>query len=215
MAIKYFRKNLKTHVFTTLTTLMVVHPMTANASTYEKTIVLDNAALAISVNISTDEGIIVITSGESYDEGFEREEYDLNSPEHVKAYSWNETIPGDVVETARKLIGKPYVFAASHPRNGFDCSGLVKFVYGSAHKIYLPHSATQQTILGKKISPEEAQPGDLVAYADGNGYGHIGIYSGDGKIIHSTRSQGGVRETSVDRVAGAKTYVRVTVKPAD
>lgn len=211
MLIKLFRKNPKTHVLGTLTVLLIVHPTTAYANTYEKTLLLDRTYFVDVENVEPVEGLIIISGGEAFDSGFTYEEFDVNSPEHVKLYSWEGTEPGDAVATARTLIGKPYVFAGSHPRNGFDCSGLVKFVYGSAHKTYLPHSATQQTILGQKISPEEAQPGDLIAYADGNGYGHIGIYSGDGQIIHSARSQGGVRETSIDRVAGAKTYVRVVL----
>ena len=216
MAIKYFRKNIKTHSFAALTTLMVVHPMTANAFTYEKILIQDNAVLPISVEtVLYEDGLIIISPEDAYDSGVSREDFDYNSPEHVRAYSWEGVEPGDVIATARKLIGEPYVFAASHPRSGFDCSGFVKFVYGATHKIYLPHSATQQTLLGEEISLEEAQPGDLVAYGSGSNYSHIGIYSGDGKLIHSARSQGGVLETSVDRVAGPKKYIRVTIQPAD
>jgi cell wall-associated NlpC family hydrolase len=219
MIIQFFRRNLKPYSIVSLTTVLVVHPLTASAFTHQKNIIQDYSSGTYDVDYVNEDiqQFIVIGEGEAYDEsrGVQRDKYDVNSPEHVRQYSWEETEPGDVIATARKLIGKPYIFAAAHPRSGFDCSGLVKFVYGSTKKIYLPHSASQQTVLGERISAEEAEPGDLIAYGSGSNYGHIGIYSGDDKMIHSARSQGGVRETSINRIAGPKVYIRVIKAPEE
>jgi peptidoglycan DL-endopeptidase CwlO len=211
MIIALFRRNNKTHAFLALTTLLSVHPLTANAFTYEKNYIQDYSSIPYSENSVETQNIIIIGANDAYDEAMlpDRGSYEVSSAEHVRLYGWDETEPGDVVATARKLVGKPYIFASSNPRNGFDCSGLIRFVYGSAEKIYLPHSATQQATLGKQISESEAKPGDLVAYGSPGNYGHIGIYSGDGQIIHSARSQGGVKETSVNRIPGPKVYIQV------
>lgn len=217
MIIELFRRNNKTHAFFALTTLISVHPLTAYAFTYEKTHVQDYSYVTYYKNAEKTQNIIIISPGDAYNniDPIGRDGYSVSSAEHVMLYSWEGTEPGDVIATARSLIGKPYVFASSNPRNGFDCSGLIRFAYGSAEKIYLPHSATQQAMLGKQISESEAQPGDLVAYGSNGHYGHIGIYSGDGKIIHSARSQGGVKETSVNRVPGPKVYIQVIKAPEE
>lgn len=217
MIIELFRKNSKTHAVLALTTLLAIHPLTANALTHEKNYEQDYAGKIYYGNTAETQNLIIIGADESYNDltALDRGVYGVSSAEHVRLFSWAETEPGDVVATARKLIGKPYVFAASNPRNGFDCSGLVRFAYASAEKIYLPHSATQQTVLGKQVTEEEAQPGDLVSYGSPGRYGHIGIYSGDGKIIHAARSQGGVQETSVNRIPGPKVYIKVTQTPGE
>lgn len=96
--------------------------------------------------------------------------------------SGNSSAPGqtavgaNVIETASQFIGvTPYVFGGSSP-SGFDCSGLVKYVYG-LHGISLPHSVSGQAAAGTRVS--EPQPGDLVVFPNF----HIGIYAGNGKMI--------------------------------
>ncbi|MHA7985726.1 C40 family peptidase [Rathayibacter sp. CAU 1779] len=83
-----------------------------------------------------------------------------------------------VFSVAQQYIGTPYVYGGDTPA-GFDCSGYVMFVYAQ-FGISLPHSAAQQGAIGKKISIEDAQPGDVVIMLGG---AHDGFYAGNGNIL--------------------------------
>jgi peptidoglycan DL-endopeptidase CwlO len=83
---------------------------------------------------------------------------------------------GSIVALARQFLGVPYVFGGASPA-GFDCSGLVLYVY-ARFGIALPHSSLQQGAGGARVS--DPVPGDLVVVDGGN---HIGIYSGNGHMI--------------------------------
>lgn len=89
---------------------------------------------------------------------------------------------GSVVDTASQFLGVPYVYAGSTP-SGFDCSGLTSYVYG-LHGINLPRSSYAQAGVGTGVSLSEARPGDLLIL---NGGGHVGIYIGNGQLIHAPR----------------------------
>lgn len=97
-----------------------------------------------------------------------------------------------VVAEARKHIGKPYVYGAAGP-NSFDCSGFTQYVYKQFGKS-LPHSASQQYGYGRSVSGSQLQAGDLIfGNAGGSGIQHVGIYDGNGKMIHA-----GTPETDVE-----------------
>ena len=83
---------------------------------------------------------------------------------------------GSIVSLARQFLGVPYVFGGASP-SGFDCSGLVLYVYAE-FGITLPHSSMRQAVNGTRVS--EPVPGDLVVVDGGN---HIGIYTGNGNMI--------------------------------
>ena len=87
---------------------------------------------------------------------------------------------GNIMKAAAELVGTPYVFGGETP-SGIDCSGYVLFVY-SQFGIALPHSVYQQSKLAKKISADEAVPGDIVVFND---YSHNGIYAGNGMYYHA------------------------------
>ncbi len=84
-----------------------------------------------------------------------------------------------VVGFAKKFVGNPYVYGGSSLTRGADCSGFVMAVY-KHFGVTLPHDAGADRALGKAVKMSEAQPGDLICY-----YGHIGIYAGNGKIVHA------------------------------
>jgi hypothetical protein len=87
----------------------------------------------------------------------------------------------DIVDLAEQQLGTPYVWGAEDPSSGFDCSGLVQYVYGQAG-IDLPRVSADQARVGEKVSSlADAIPGDLVAF--GSPVDHIGIYAGDGKMV--------------------------------
>lgn len=95
-----------------------------------------------------------------------------------------------IVETAKAYLGRPYVYGASGPYS-FDCSGFTSYVY-AAHGISLPRSSRAQSTVGTTVAKSELLPGDLVFFATGSsrGVSHVGIYIGDGNIIHAASGQG-------------------------
>lgn len=85
------------------------------------------------------------------------------------------------VLAAQRALGLPYVWGASGP-SGFDCSGLMKWAWAQAG-VSLPRTSQAQRYAGRVIPLSEARPGDLVAYrADAS---HIGMYVGNGQVIHA------------------------------
>jgi cell wall-associated NlpC family hydrolase len=95
-----------------------------------------------------------------------------------------------VLTTAKSLLGTPYVWGgASLAQGGFDCSGFTQYVYKQAG-ITLNRVSFQQAQQGTYIQKESLQPGDLVFFSfQMNGtVNHVGIYIGDGKMIHSPKT---------------------------
>ena len=94
-----------------------------------------------------------------------------------------------LMEEATKYIGFPYVWGGSSPKTSFDCSGYVCWVYSQSGVYYLPRT-TATGIFNQcaVISREEAQPGDLVffqgTYASAGAISHVGIYVGNGQMLH-------------------------------
>ncbi|MFI5802865.1 NlpC/P60 family protein [Streptomyces sp. NPDC051561] len=85
------------------------------------------------------------------------------------------------VLAARNAVGKPYIWGANGP-SGFDCSGLMQWSYGQAG-VSLPRTSQAQRYAGQQVSLDQAQPGDLVAYRDDAS--HIGMYMGNGQVVHA------------------------------
>jgi cell wall-associated NlpC family hydrolase len=114
------------------------------------------------------------------------------------------------VAYAKRFLGVPYRWGGSSP-GGFDCSGLVRYVY-RRFGIDLPHSSYADFNLGRRVGRSALKPGDLVFFS---GLGHVGMYVGHGRFIHApstgTRVQisrlseyGGSYDGARRLVAGAK-----------
>ena len=88
------------------------------------------------------------------------------------------------VDAAMAQRGKPYVWAAGGP-NSFDCSGLTAYAFRAAG-IKLPHSSLSQSKMGQPVSRDQLQPGDLVFFY--SPVSHVGIYIGNGKMVHAPTS---------------------------
>lgn len=93
--------------------------------------------------------------------------------------------PGKVISLAMRYLGVPYVWGGSSP-NGFDCSGLVQYVYAKVG-ISLPHSSRMQFTAGSPVSRGQLQAGDLVFFY--TPIQHVGIYIGNGRMINATGNQ--------------------------
>jgi cell wall-associated NlpC family hydrolase len=107
------------------------------------------------------------------------------------------------VSTALAQQGKPYVWAAAGP-SSFDCSGLVQYAYAAAG-ISLPHSSSAQARMGTAVTRAQLQPGDLIAFY--SPVSHIGIYIGNGQMVHAPTSGDVVKVASID-VMGSITAMR-------
>jgi cell wall-associated NlpC family hydrolase len=117
--------------------------------------------------------------------------------------------PGSAAATAVTValaqVGAPYVWGASGP-GGFDCSGLTSYAYAAAG-VSLPHSSRAQSQLGRAVSRSELQPGDIVYFY--SPVSHVGIYIGNGMMVHARTFGQPVAVTSVDQggYAGARRLV--------
>ncbi|WP_322998958.1 C40 family peptidase [Castellaniella sp.] len=105
----------------------------------------------------------------------------------------------EVVMTALSLLDTQYRYGSARPARGFDCSGLVKYVFATATRTALPHNTDQIAQLSRPIARSRLQPGDLVFFNTlGQPNSHMGIYVGDGRFINAPSSGGQVRIDSLD-----------------
>ncbi|AZM54970.1 hypothetical protein DMA15_22365 [Streptomyces sp. WAC 01529] len=105
------------------------------------------------------------------------------------------------VSYAYKAIGSPYVWGATGP-NAFDCSGLTQAAYRSAG-VSLPRTTYAQIAAGQRVPRSALRPGDLVFFY--SGISHVGIYVGNGQMIHAPNPSAPVRLAPIDQMpfAGA------------
>ncbi|MFJ6145553.1 NlpC/P60 family protein [Streptomyces anulatus] len=98
-----------------------------------------------------------------------------------------------VLAFARAQIGKPYVWGASGP-SSYDCSGLTQAAWREAG-VTLPRTTWDQVEVGTRVATADLKPGDLVFFYDD--ISHVGIYKGDGMMIHAPKPGANVREESI------------------
>ena len=93
----------------------------------------------------------------------------------------------DVAQFALQFVGNPYVYGGSSLTNGTDCSGFVMSVYKN-FGVSLPHSSAADRSVGATVNGlENAQAGDIICYS-----GHVGIYIGNGQIVHASTAKTGI-----------------------
>jgi len=98
---------------------------------------------------------------------------------------------GELVLNAMAFLGIHYKYGGATPETGFDCSGLVNYVFRQAAGLALPREAQEISRVGEKVTREELQPGDLVFFNTlRRPFSHVGIYLGEHRFIHAP-SRGG------------------------
>lgn len=117
----------------------------------------------------------------------------------------------DVLLRAIGLVGTPYVYGGNTPQSGFDCSGLIGYVYRDATGIVLPRSTRELIAMPvPSIGRDSLQTGDLVFFATAGGgkVSHAGIYVGEGRFVHAPSSGGTVRLESLSTAYWQKSYLK-------
>jgi len=118
--------------------------------------------------------------------------------------------PGDanaVLMRALGLVGTPYRYGGNTPEGGFDCSGLVTYVYKDMLDLRLPRSSRELAqVQGPKIAPERLATADLVFFGSGGNVSHVGIYIGEGRFVHAPSTGGTVRLDRLDGTYWRKNY---------
>lgn len=111
------------------------------------------------------------------------------------------TAAEDVLIRAIGLIGTPYRWGGNTPEGGFDCSGLIGYVYRDATGLRLPRTTREMSALRVPSVPrQQLRSGDLVFFATSGGrqVSHAGIYVGEGRFVHAPSSGGTVRLDRLD-----------------
>lgn len=99
-------------------------------------------------------------------------------------YAVQESRGQQILDAATSKIGTPYVWGAAGP-SSFDCSGLTSWAYRQAG-ITIPRTSGAQIAGGTRVAKEDLQPGDIVAFY--SGASHVGIYAGNGQVVHAPSS---------------------------
>lgn len=116
------------------------------------------------------------------------------TPVAVPAAAKAAAARSSAVSNAMGKIGSPYRWGATGP-NAFDCSGLVKWAY-EQEGVELPRTSRAQASAGSPVSKSALKPGDLVTFYEP--VSHIGIYIGNGKVVHASTSGSPVKVSGMD-----------------
>lgn len=129
------------------------------------------------------------------------------------AYTSTNPVIQSILSTADKYKGTPYVWGGTTPA-GFDCSGFVQYVYAQNGISITRTTYTQWDNDGIYVSRANLQPGDLVYFGSGSSPSHVGLYVGNGMMIHSPRTGDVIKYSTIDsgyystRFMGGKRIVR-------
>jgi cell wall-associated NlpC family hydrolase len=105
----------------------------------------------------------------------------------------------DAAIMAVSLVGTPYAPGGGSPESGFDCSGLVAYVFARAAQARLPRNTFDLATAGTVVAPGELQAGDLVFYnTQRRPFSHVGIYLGQSRFVHAPSTGGVVRIEDMD-----------------
>jgi len=123
------------------------------------------------------------------------------------SYPNNPAKRQDIVMQAMAMLDRGYTYGGKKLHTGFDCSGLVSFVYKESAGIPLKGSAAQMAEVAKPIEPAQAHPGDLVFFNTlGSAFSHVGIYIGSGKFVHAANERTGVKTERLNHVYWSKRF---------
>ncbi|MDQ3287096.1 MAG: C40 family peptidase [Pseudomonadota bacterium] len=137
--------------------------------------------------------------------GGNRERVRTHAPAAPAPQVWEVVAPANpaaanaVLMRAISLVGTPYAYGGNTPAGGFDCSGLVNYIYRDMLDLRLPRtSAALAAYQGPRIQPKQLTAADLVFFGRPGKVSHVGIYVGEGRFVHAPSSGGTVRLDHLD-----------------
>lgn len=102
-------------------------------------------------------------------------------------------LAADITIYAVGLVGTPYRYGGNTPDSGFDCSGLIGYIYQSRAGVAPPRTVSKMQAWGLPVPVQSVRSGDLVLFAQSKEVTHAGIYVGDGRFVHAPSTGGEVR----------------------
>jgi murein DD-endopeptidase len=128
-----------------------------------------------------------------------------DSPVDAQSQSY-PAIRDDLVRYAWRALGTPYAWGGADP-SGFDCSGLVYYVYNKAG-LQVPRTTEEQLAMSTSMDVKQLKPGDLVFFDTGFWQTHVGIYLGHGEFIHAPGSGEAVTLSSLNNAYWRETLIK-------
>lgn len=121
--------------------------------------------------------------------------------------AWSSELGRDIAIHAMGLAGTPYRYGGNTPEGGFDCSGLIGYVYKSRAGVAPPRTVAQLAGFGQAVDADDLRTGDLVIFGNDPAW-HAGIYVGEGRFVHAPSTGGTVRLDRLDNRYWARQPVR-------
>ena len=137
--------------------------------------------------------------------------------EEVAITGQSQDAIGNMLLQSISLMGIPYRWGGNTPQTGMDCSGFIRYVFQKSLGITLPRTAAEMAKVGKRISLDELEPGDLVFFSERRGgkmiIGHVGMYIGNNKFIQSPHTGDSIKISELNsswrsKISGAKRIVQ-------
>ncbi|HHX68711.1 MAG: NlpC/P60 family protein [Miniphocaeibacter sp.] len=140
---------------------------------------------------------------------------EIKNEENNKETNTDETVETDsstinkIVNSAYGYVGSRYVYGSADPSTGFDCSGLTYYLYKTHAGITLHRNSAAQASNGYQVSKSNLKPGDLLFFATSGGknISHVGIYVGNGKMVHASTPATGVKVDDINSNYYVNNYV--------
>lgn len=118
-------------------------------------------------------------------------------PAEPVAQPWPEPVAPERAQAvtlhALGLVGTPYRYGGNTPESGFDCSGLIGYVFWHAAQVVAPRTVQQLSGWGQPVPRQVLRTGDLVVFSTKGRASHAGIYVGEGRFVHAPSTGGTVR----------------------
>jgi cell wall-associated NlpC family hydrolase len=128
------------------------------------------------------------------------------SERNVQTTAGAEDSVRKLIDNALNLVGVRYRYGGGDAGTGFDCSGLVEYVFRASLGLELPRTAREISGTGVKVRRTELEPGDLVFFHTGERFSHVGIYLGDHLFVHASRTGKSVRVSDLRHDYWARRY---------